>query len=67
MQKDGLPLPYDRYSTHGGNLTLEKIVESDRGIYQCSVTNEAATVTADTELLVISKQPLTPIPSQTYD
>ncbi|XP_055713087.1 protein borderless [Phlebotomus papatasi] len=59
-RKDGLPLPYDRYSTHGGNLTLEKIVESDRGIYQCSVTNEAATVTADTELLIESVAPRPP-------
>ncbi|GAB0089249.1 Protein borderless [Sergentomyia squamirostris] len=56
-RKDGVPLPIDRISTEGGNLTIEDIKETDRGIYQCSVTNEAATVNADTELLIESLAP----------
>ncbi|CAH1124627.1 unnamed protein product [Ceutorhynchus assimilis] len=50
--KKGSSLPLGRYSINEGNLTLTEIQEDDRGIYQCSATNKAATVTAETELLV---------------
>ncbi|KAL5281061.1 hypothetical protein ACFFRR_004838 [Megaselia abdita] len=59
-RKDGAPLPVGRHSTVGGNLTLLNIVESDRGIFECSATNEAATVTADTELMIENVAPRPP-------
>ncbi|KAF7270305.1 hypothetical protein GWI33_016706 [Rhynchophorus ferrugineus] len=50
--KKGSSLPMGRYSIIEGNLTITDIEEEDRGIYQCSATNKAATVTVETELLV---------------
>lgn len=47
-----------RYSINNGNLTINDIREEDRGVYQCSATNKAATVTAETELLVGNKFPM---------
>jgi len=52
LQKDGTPLPADRFSLSGGNLTITGLVEGDRGIYECSATNEAATITAEAELMI---------------
>lgn len=52
LQKDGEPLPADRFSLSGGNLTITGLVESDRGMYECSATNEAATITAEAELMI---------------
>ncbi|KYB28100.1 Protein turtle-like Protein [Tribolium castaneum] len=51
-KKDGTSLPVGRYSIRDGNLTIINIQEEDRGLYQCSATNKAATITAETELLV---------------
>ena len=45
-------MPTGRYIQEGGNLTIDLITEADRGIYECAVTNEAATVIADTELMI---------------
>lgn len=59
-RKDGIPLPEGRYKIEGGNLTIEGIVESDRGIYECSATNGAATITADTELMIENVAPRPP-------
>lgn len=59
-KKDGTPLPLGRYSLEGGNITIAQIVENDRGIYQCSATNEAATITADTELMIENVAPRPP-------
>lgn len=53
-------MPVGRHSVVGGNLTLLQIVESDRGIFECSATNEAATVTADTELMIENVAPRPP-------
>lgn len=59
-RKDGLPLPDTRISYEETNFTIEKIVESDRGMYECVATNEAASVTADTELLIENVPPRPP-------
>ncbi|XP_015601580.1 protein borderless isoform X2 [Cephus cinctus] len=58
--KDGQPLPPNRTAISGGNLTIERIQEQDRGIYQCSASNEAATVVADAELMVLNAPPRAP-------
>nr|XP_023011586.1 protein borderless [Leptinotarsa decemlineata] len=51
-KKNGDSLPMGRYSINEGNLTIVDIQAEDKGIYQCSATNKAATITAETELLV---------------
>ncbi|KMQ92911.1 protein turtle [Lasius niger] len=57
---DGTPLPLDRSIIMGGNLTIERIQEHDRGLYQCAASNEAATVVADAELMVLNVPPRAP-------
>lgn len=59
-QKDGLALPVERHSFSGGNLTITNLVETDRGIYECSATNEAATITAEAELMIENTAPRPP-------
>ncbi|XP_076174776.1 borderless isoform X2 [Ptiloglossa arizonensis] len=58
--KDGSPVPPDRTIIIGGNLTIDRIQEQDRGLYQCAASNEAATVVADTELMVVNVPPRAP-------
>ncbi|XP_044008144.1 protein borderless isoform X2 [Aphidius gifuensis] len=58
--KDGSPLSQDRAIVNGGNLTIEKVQEQDRGLYQCSASNGAATVVADAELVILSYPPRAP-------
>ncbi|XP_033230293.1 protein borderless isoform X2 [Belonocnema kinseyi] len=58
--KDGSPLPPERTIITGGNLTIERIQEQDRGLYQCAASNEAATVVADAELMVLNVPPRAP-------
>ncbi|XP_012222361.1 protein borderless isoform X1 [Linepithema humile] len=58
--KDGSPLSLDRIIVTGGNLTIERIQEHDRGLYQCAASNEAATVVADAELMVLNVPPRAP-------
>lgn len=58
--KDGSPLPPERTILIGGNLTIDRIQEQDRGLYQCAASNEAATVVADTELMVLNVPPRAP-------
>ncbi|XP_015173547.1 PREDICTED: protein turtle isoform X2 [Polistes dominula] len=58
--KDGSPLPRERTILTGGNLTIERIQEQDRGLYQCAASNEAATVVADAELMVLNIPPRAP-------
>lgn len=60
FQKDGNPLPSGRTVISGGNLTLQDIREDDRGIYQCAAFNEAATITAESELMVENVAPRAP-------
>ena len=46
-RQDGSPIPLtNRTIIIGGNLTIDRIQEQDRGLYQCAVSNEAATVVA---------------------
>lgn len=59
-RKDGLQLPFSRVSFEGTNFTIENINETDRGIYQCTATNEAATIAVDTELLIENVAPRPP-------
>ncbi|ALC38084.1 CG16857, partial [Drosophila busckii] len=59
-RKDGQALPVDRISFSGGNLTITNLVESDRGMFECSATNEAATITAESELMIENIAPRPP-------
>lgn len=60
VKKDGSMLPHGRYQINGGNLTLEEIIESDRGIYACQAVNEAATISADAEIMIENVSPRAP-------
>ena len=51
LQKGG-EIPRNRVSVVEGNLTIIGIQMSDRGTYECKATNEAATITSESELLV---------------
>ncbi|XP_045479639.1 protein borderless isoform X2 [Harmonia axyridis] len=51
-KKDGTSLPTGRTEIKNGNLSIYNLQEEDRGLYVCSVTNKASTITAETELLV---------------
>lgn len=55
-----MPLPADRAIVEDGNLTLTGLTEQDRGIYECVATNEAATITAETELMIENIAPRPP-------
>ncbi|XP_023166123.2 protein borderless [Drosophila hydei] len=59
-RKDGQVLPVERHSFSGGNLTITNLVETDRGMYECSATNEAATITAEAELMIENIAPRPP-------
>lgn len=59
-KKDGTVLPFNRVTFEGSNITIERINETDRGIYQCAATNEAATITADTEIMIENVAPRPP-------
>ncbi|KAB0799512.1 hypothetical protein PPYR_07392 [Photinus pyralis] len=59
-KKDGSSLPEGRYTIKDGNLTITNIHEEDKGLYQCAATNEAATITAEAELLVENSPPRSP-------
>ncbi|XP_053958172.1 protein borderless [Anastrepha ludens] len=59
-RKDGSPLPDERHTINAGNLIITNLVETDRGMYECSATNEAATITAETELMIENIAPRPP-------
>ncbi|XP_055593072.1 protein borderless isoform X2 [Uranotaenia lowii] len=60
IKRDGSLLPHGRYQVNGGNITIENIVEADRGIYACQATNEAATIYADAEIMIENVSPRAP-------
>ncbi|EAT33261.1 AAEL014457-PA, partial [Aedes aegypti] len=60
IKRDGSLLPHGRYQLNGANLTIEDITESDRGIYACQATNEAATISADAEIMIENVSPRAP-------
>lgn len=51
-RKDGTQLPFGRVSFDGIKFIIENINETDRGMYECTATNNAATILADTELKI---------------
>ncbi|CAH2107882.1 unnamed protein product [Euphydryas editha] len=59
-KKDGSELPEGRYSLMEGNLTITNVQEDDRGVYLCTVSNEADEVTVETELLIENVPPRAP-------
>nr|CAD7574650.1 unnamed protein product [Timema californicum] len=59
-KKDGTPLPLDRIMIQNGNLTIERIQQSDDGMYSCVASNEVATITADTEVAIETTSPRAP-------
>ncbi|XP_049696319.2 protein borderless [Helicoverpa armigera] len=59
-RKDGAELPPGRHHLDDGNLTVVDVAEEDRGVYVCTVSNEAATVDVETELLVENVPPRAP-------
>lgn len=60
MELDGIPLHKNRVKTSGGNITIEQLLRSDFGFYQCIVSNEVATITASTQLIIEGTQPHAP-------
>ncbi|XP_037816423.1 protein borderless [Lucilia sericata] len=59
-RKDGSPLPEERATIKDGTLTITNLIETDRGMYECVATNEAATITAETELMIENLSPRPP-------
>ncbi|RVE45303.1 hypothetical protein evm_010008 [Chilo suppressalis] len=59
-RKDGSELAADRHSIQDGNLTIDGVSEEDRGVYVCTVTNDAASVAAEAELMVENLPPRAP-------
>jgi hypothetical protein len=43
-----------------GNLTIKNLRDSDRGLYQCVASNEAATISSDTEIMIDNVAPRAP-------
>lgn len=41
-------------------MTITNIQEDDRGVYRCTATNEAATISTDTEVIVENVPPRAP-------
>lgn len=60
MQKDGAPLPADRFAVEDGRLSIAAVAEEDRGVLVCTASNEAADVSAETELLIENLPPRAP-------
>lgn len=59
-RRDGAALPASRHSLRAGNLTLVGLREADAGTYVCAASNQAATITAETQLIVDGGVPRPP-------
>lgn len=59
-QRDGGPIQRSRAKTVGGNLTIESLRRADFGFYQCVASNEVATISSSTQLIVEGTQPHAP-------
>jgi len=57
---DGSPLPKKRHKEYQGTLTISGLQKKDHGIYECVVTNEVATLTARTTLIIEKTTPHAP-------
>lgn len=60
LRKDSHALPLDRIKMQNGNLTIRNLKDSDRGLYQCVASNEAATISSDTEIMIDNVAPRAP-------
>lgn len=58
-QREG-PIQRNRAKTVGGNLTIESLRRTDFGFYQCVASNEVATISSSTQLIVEGTQPHAP-------
>ncbi|KYN11717.1 Protein turtle [Trachymyrmex cornetzi] len=59
-RRDGGPIQRTRSKIIGGNLTIESLRRADFGFYQCVASNEVATISASTQLIVEGTQPHAP-------
>ncbi|XP_076673323.1 protein turtle isoform X6 [Andrena cerasifolii] len=59
-RRDGASIQRNRAKIVGGNLTIESLRRSDFGFYQCVASNEVATISAPTQLIVEGTQPHAP-------
>ncbi|CAK9821219.1 Protein turtle [Anthophora plagiata] len=59
-RRDGASIQRNRAKIVGGNLTIDSLRRSDFGFYQCVASNEVATISASTQLMVEGTQPHAP-------
>lgn len=59
LQREG-PIQRNRAKTIGGNLTIEGLRRTDFGLYHCVASNEVATISSSTQLIVEGTQPHAP-------
>ncbi|RLU24528.1 hypothetical protein DMN91_002617 [Ooceraea biroi] len=59
-RRDGVAIQRNRAKIVGGNLTIESLRRADFGFYQCVASNEVATISASTQLIVEGTQPHAP-------
>ncbi|CAK9794811.1 Protein turtle [Anthophora quadrimaculata] len=59
-RRDGASIQRNRAKIIGGNLTIDSLRRSDFGFYQCVASNEVATISASTQLMVEGTQPHAP-------
>ncbi|XP_043474401.1 protein turtle-like isoform X2 [Leptopilina heterotoma] len=59
-QRDGIGIQRNRAKIVGGNLTIDSLRRQDFGYYQCVASNEVATITASTQLIIEGTQPHAP-------
>lgn len=51
---------HNRAKVVGGNLTIEALRRDDFGSYQCVASNEVATISSPTQLIIEGTQPHAP-------